>query len=428
MKKHTTYNDRLFIAIENDDTDTVIDFFNNKKEYIPYYYESHQEISHYGTTPTALAYACSLNKIEIVKLLLNMNIDLNYFDNYDEAEMAEGTCMHYACKYGHYDIVRLLLNHPDIDPQIVFSNMTPLHIACKYGHLDIVKMLCSDERVDVNINVAPDHLKFNTPLYVACRHKQLEIVKYLLQHPDIDPSITGDDGTVLSIACLISDKNDEKYELIKLLLEDGRVDPNIKHPTSGNSPLSYACYRNDINTVRILLERPNIDTFGALVSACYGCISVDTTDVIKILLEYNNLNYDFNNESPLHALASITKNTNTDIINISRMLIEDPRIDPNAVNYRHETPLFVACNENNIKMVKLLLDPIYNIDVNIPDAYGKTPFYNACKNNHINIVKMLYENNSVDVTKTDNNGKSPFEAICDDRTDLIKLMIEHNNI
>jgi len=105
-------------------------------------------------------------------------------------------------------------------------------------------------------------------------------------------------------------------------------------------------------------------------------------------------------------------------------LFKLPEID---VNWKHsgadQTALHVACREDNIEIVKmLLLHP--DIDVNITDKRGQTPFLIACYQGRTEVVKELLKDGRIDFNKRDHEGGFPlYWAIQDGYLDVVKHLL-----
>ena len=65
-------------------------------------------------------------------------------------------------------------------------------------------------------------------------------------------------------------------------------------------------------------------------------------------------------------------------LDIVRLLLQFPGIDPNMTCPRGTTALHIAARSHNTEMIKLLLD-FPGLDVNAVDNYGRTPLHSALK-------------------------------------------------
>ena len=87
------------------------------------------------------------------------------------------------------------------------------------------------------------------------------------------------------------------------------------------------------------------------------------------------------------------------------------------------TPLSWAYSKNNTELVKLLIE--HSADVNSKDKYGNSLLYQACDNKDIEIVKLLLEHDA-DVNIKNKNGETPLSRACYyNLTELVKLLLEH---
>jgi ankyrin repeat protein len=161
--------------------------------------------------------------------------------------------------------------------------------------------------------------------------------------------LNNDRKTALFIA---SKKNYSKY--IKLLLRFSEINVNIAEEKQGFTPLWNTCRYNNIDSLKILLNHPEID------------INKTTN----------------NNISPLHIACSIG---NTECV---KLLINIKGIDVNKIDKRGITALGAACWCGHTECVKLLLKHP-DIDINIKDNDNMTPLMCAQRNNREEIIKIL---------------------------------------
>ncbi|TVY26164.1 Glycerophosphocholine phosphodiesterase [Lachnellula hyalina] len=86
-----------------------------------------------------LALATKSNLTQIVKLLVDAGVDINWQDELGE------TALHIAARFGHEECARILLEGGDQKINIELAektfSWTPLHVACVDGHLSIVELL-----------------------------------------------------------------------------------------------------------------------------------------------------------------------------------------------------------------------------------------------------------------------------------------------
>ncbi len=97
------------------------------------------------------------------------------------------------------------------------------------------------------------------------------------------------------------------------------------------------------------------------------------------------------------------------------LLIERTGAKPDLVNGSLATPLHVACRENKIGIVKLLIG--CGVDVNIQDEHGQTPLLISCIHGHKDILTMLIDasnsgqlTDSIEVDLSNHEGLSPLNC------------------
>jgi ankyrin repeat protein len=78
---------------------------------------------------------------------------------------------------------------------------------------------------------------------------------------------------------------------------------------------------------------------------------------------------------------------------IVNLLVEN-WADPNVLTNRRDTPLHLCCREGYLNITQMLLD-LENINVLIENGLGRTPLNDACRNNNIEVVKLMLENEKV---------------------------------
>lgn len=89
----------------------------------------------------------------------------------------------------------------------------------------------------------------------------------------------------------------------------------------------------------------------------------------------------------------------------------------------NETPFIVACKNNRIEIVKLLLS-YKSLKSNNKTRYGTTAFTFACMNGHTDLVKLLIDSN-IDVNEKNNNAQTPFLLMCArGQINMAKLIIK----
>ena len=99
------------------------------------------------------------------------------------------------------------------------------------------------------------------------------------------------------------------------------------------------------------------------------------------------------------------------------------------------TPLFIACENGHLDIVRVLLES-NAIQINQPKKNGATPLFIACENGHLDVVKsLIHEINKKTIWYSKNtqelmnqpcwNNRSPMQIACqNNHFDIVKYSIE----
>ena len=229
IKKFENFNNQdIFTYIRNDDIKSV-------KNYIDSGYDLN--IKNYnGYSP--LIYACDfyLTKIEIVKLLLNYDVDVNKQDNFGR------TALIYLSINNNTEIAKLLLNAgADIDKQDNFG-YTPLMYAAKNDNVEFIKLL-----INFGVDLNKQNNTGYTALIIAIDNNSNESIKILL-----DAGADIDKQNNRGFTALIKAASKNNREIVELLL-DYHADEFILNDYN----FSFYDYLNDKNEKYFLKEYPN---------------------------------------------------------------------------------------------------------------------------------------------------------------------------
>jgi len=117
---------------------------------------------------TALMYATINGHLEIVKLLLENGVNVNEKNNY------EYTVLMYATLYAKLEIIKLLIKNGVNINQKNNCGLSSLILASENGHLEIVKLL-----IDNGANINQKDNNERNALQYAKKNNQIKIIKYL---------------------------------------------------------------------------------------------------------------------------------------------------------------------------------------------------------------------------------------------------------
>ena len=174
----------------------------------------------------------------------------------------------------------------------------------------------------------------NTILHLASSYNHIPVINVLLDN-GADINLKNDDGnTSLHIAC-----NFGLYNVALKLIEAG-ADVNLAN-NQNNTPLHLACYRNHEKITSLLIKSGSD-------------------------LNIKNVN----GNTPLHVCLL------TDCISDETQIIKNlvaNHADIHQLNNNKESPLYLACHENHLEIVQLLLNSGANPNTETLD--GRTPLY-----------------------------------------------------
>ena len=317
-----------------------------------------------------------------------------------------GSCpLFIALNSGNPEAISLLVDRgADVDVRDD-KKSTPLHIASRNGLTDLVKTLLV-RGADVH---AQDDQK-STPLHLASPHRVPTIVKLLIEH-GAKVNVKDDLGsTPLSLAL-----HNDNFKAIELLIQHGAdVDiPNNQEKSPlhlaalhGNLQIAYLLVKNgasvnarnkDESTPMHLAFNKSVAELlinhGADVNArdsnrstpLHLASNDGNFELVKLLIECGaDVNArDKKNSTPLHAVSR------QGTIEAVKLLL-DSGGDTNAQNDKGWTALHIASREGAVDVVKCLLTT-GRADTNIGDVDRRTPLHLASQNKNSKIVRLLIE-------------------------------------
>jgi ankyrin repeat protein len=268
---------------------------------------------------SSLRLAASSADGDICEILLSHGAMVNDRGKHGESPL------HIAARTGQRNLVMLMLKwraQPSIRDDF---QRTPLHCAAEYGRTDVVSCLLS-----VSALTEETDQQKRTPLFIACALGRKSTARFLwssganLLHRD------NIERTTLHAAA-----QNGSDDIVQLLISAGC--PTQSKDRNGKSPLHYAASRGWVSIVSKLIAA------GEKIEAV-----------------------DKKNETILHAAC---RGKNAPEVVIEKLL--DQGADVDASSSFRKTPLHLAAEFSNIRVVRLLLDN--NANVSSKDSYGYTP-------------------------------------------------------
>lgn len=271
---------------------------------------------------------------------------------------------------GNLQIVNALIKAGSNLEQYDYRKDTPLYSACESGKYKTVKIL-----FDAGASKKKYFIDWhNSPFTIACNRKQFKTVKLLIKEKyeiiqkDIDNAI-------------LKASYDGWSKMVKLLLSIG-ANVNYQERFHNITPLIYAVESECEETVKILLEANadpehfNTQRENSIMIA----IRHNNLKILKILL---NTIADINFHN--YIIYAILKKSTLEIVR--ELILRGADVNNPNINDDNNTALIYAAKDNNLKLVKLLIQSKANIK-HKNNSYMTAIIY-AFKNRNIKMVKML---------------------------------------
>lgn len=356
--------------------------------------------------------ACCNGHVEIVKLLLESDRQINIHIDYEEAFIG-------SCRNGHSDVVNLLLSL-DGDRYIdVHSNKELAFIsACCYGHLEIVNLLLSlkgERYIDVHVN---DEFVFRN----ACEKGNINVVKLLLSlTEDRRIDVNRCNEHTFKEAC-----RSGNIGIVKLLLGLAHASNFNETKLTAETPnsISSLLSQNQLKDTEDIYLSRIINVHSSNEKAFRNACQNGHIEVVKLLLSLTNDRYVnvhcFNDE----AFISACSGGHLEVVELLLSLTGERYID---VHSNNEQAFISACCNGHLKIVKLLLSLIGERYINVHSNYEEA-FISACRNGHLEIVKLLLSLKGDRYVDIHINQDQAFREVCEYGHKHVLITLNHNRI
>ena len=239
---------------------------------------------------------------------------------------------------------------------------------------------------------------FSNIIQIIIDNNSLSAMKILLKYSN-DRMIS--DSTFEKVP-LVSAFILKEQEIVDLLIHED-IFLNITDLT-GSGAIHYAAEHN-LSFLKELSKQPsinmNLQTNEGLTPLLIAARSQSEAQFLFLLSDerVNHNPIDKNNCNLFHYATKI-KNTNIiDAIFQIPELISDSSDFCNSLNKKKKTPLFTSINENNLYVLRKLIE-LPNLDPNIPDNDNFTPFQYAIEKMNEEIVDLLIHLPKIDINST----------------------------
>ncbi|MBP7283433.1 MAG: ankyrin repeat domain-containing protein [Leptospiraceae bacterium] len=136
--------------------------------------------------------------------------------------------------------------------------------------------------------------------------------------------------------------------------------------------------------------------------------------------------------SLLFGISSIHAQANNDFLEAVKdgdiekvQIFLKTKVNVNATDSREMTPLLIAAGDNNLEMVKLLVEAGADVNRKHKET-GKNALIQAASNGHLDILRYLLARPGVLVNAKDKEGKTALiHAVFNARKDAVNLLLDN---
>ncbi|CAF1574984.1 unnamed protein product [Rotaria sp. Silwood1] len=288
-----------------------------------------------------------------------------------------------ACELQHFPTIRDLLNHPKCDLlayddqhnqalHYFLATTTRSDEYLEIFHLFIEKLIAIGKHT-----LNSKGKSGSTPLHIAVLHNQgtvdtVNIIEQTLIDNGCDLFIKDDLGNIPLHNVFLGNKNStDPVELCVLIMQSMNYESLDTKNDKGNTPLRLAVSKESTVCVTLLLKRA-------------GSSSIEQWFIRTIITSGNFLdclcNYD--NRTARNPLSFESNNTF-----LRKGIARTPLELENPSTIIRTSPLINAVIHRNFELAKFLLQ--LGADVNFPDEEQLTPLMHAIRQNDLDMVKLL---------------------------------------
>ncbi|KAJ8668030.1 hypothetical protein QAD02_009693 [Eretmocerus hayati] len=345
---------------------------------------------HQGKSTLHLAFEQNLRELTNLMLNFHKNFNINPVDNNGLSHL------HIACARNHVGTIQHLLNHgADVNSPVnsiapFWSGFTPLHFAAEFGSVEATQTLL-EQGADYAIKNASNFTAFDIAMKRADQfhgdRDAFRIMKAILtvHYQRKNPSFNDRGVSLLHLACTrpnhCGSTVDEMIELLKA------------HPNDINKCIDKTtCDDGNIELMKYFLER-GVDPDYPSIHVGTGCID----------------------KAPLHLVIHEDPCMSVEAIE----LLLKYGADPNARDYRNNTPLHFMFDSDYPEIIEILVN--HGADINAQNFLCETPLISLCKRlkiSHENLNEdederlLEFLDNGADINLADERNLTPLSIVC----------------
>jgi ankyrin repeat protein len=412
---------KIFELLKNNNFSEFLNLIKNDKNInLDIYDENNNYIIHY---------LINNNKIDIIKYIFeNMDIRIDIIDNDGR------NILYYPIKFNYIDLLKLILqyNKNSIGINIInnIDNLgyTPLFYSIVNNNIQALEELYN---YNANINLLDNN---NNNIFQIClKYNKNDMIIYLLKkeylkNNDLD-IYTINNENILQLALIYENEILLKY-IMNLKLSDKFL--NNRETDYGIVPLHQSIIVHNYNIAnQLILKGVDINIVDYIGnSALHYAIYEKQYDILKLLLNKNNLNYKLDYNQP-NSTGQLPIHLVIEFINIEEQREIFIQILKNSnLNYMNNmgiTPLFLIIEKNlwlDNDIYKILSSGDLLLNIFIKNNNNISPFDIIDENQKDKFINMIIDSYYYNLIKLNNNNKltEKWEKYCssNDLTNLLK--------
>ena len=307
------------------------------------------------------------------------------------------------CHVGNRDLVKRYLQ---MTQNFVAIDGRALHVAIRAGNAELIELLLSSSKVFVSKEILVSALR------CACMTGSVSTVKLIVVFHDGElwQSVLDDNELHLYVAIQY-----EHTSLVSFFINSGCIPRQ-------DCPLSAAFRSKEILNLLLKYDIPTTSLNSALMAVCRAGHRTAEFCARQLLDKSANVNYqDMKDPDQLTVLIVATLKSSVSLV---RLLLEKGA-DPNVMDNKGRSPLFVACDLGHHEIASLLLYADGSANPNIPGtAPKKCPLWTACMRDHLDVIGLLMDNKASPDLRSTKDGCLLWKAHKDEHYEVVRLLLE----
>ena len=293
-------------------------------------------------------------------------------------------------------------------PASNLRNDTALIVSARYNFFKLVPWLIDKEGHDIDaINAAGE-----TALLVAVKHK-FELIIRVLIRKNANVALKARNGQTVFHVAMLDETSDLFRVLVSQLEQQGGVLANIL-TEEGYNLLQWAVIKNVylmisefLTSIDPLLCDPRGRNLAVL-----ACCSPGGHELAAMLIrKHSGLNIHDVSDSGMNALhhCILAEGVSTSTM---AWLINDQKIDLEAITNNGETPLLLASKHNNILFLHYFIAHFYRqtIHFKFTDRQNRHVGHYLAEFNRYELIELLFKKKLLDLAHLDNDGRTMLDV------------------